>query len=75
MSLLLKKGDIEESVVAKRLILNLAQCEPIVQQNILRRCADWLSSGGDLNDQYVLNQVQFTDRHLEIERAKARVDK
>ena len=75
MSMLLKKGDIEESVVAKRLILNLAQCESIVQQDILRKCSDWVSSGGDLNDQYILNQLQFTDRHLSIERAKARVDK
>ena len=76
MSVLLKKNEnYEQGDVAKRLLLNLAQCESVVQQDVIRRCADWISSGGDLNDQYILNQLQFTDRHLAILRAKVQVDK
>lgn len=52
--------------VAKRLIINLAQCESDVQKDVLRRCSDWLESGGKLNDPYILHQLQFTDRHLEL---------
>lgn len=75
MSLLRKNENYSQGDVAKRLILNLAQCEPVVQQDVIRRCADWISSGGDLNDQYILNQLQFTDRHLAILRTKVTVDK
>ena len=31
--------------IAKLLIMNLAQCEPEVQQDVLRRCNDWFQSG------------------------------
>ena len=72
MSLLLQKSDMEQSIVAKRLITNLAQCDSTVQSDILRRCADWIESGGDLNDQYIINQLEFTFRHLGILRSKAK---
>lgn len=72
MSLLLQKSDMEQSIVAKRLITNLAQCDPTVQSDILRRCADWIESGGDFNDQYIINQLEFTGRYLSIQRSKAK---
>ena len=68
---LLQKSELKQEVVAKRLIKNLAQCDPTVQQDILRRCSDWISSGGDLNDQYIINQLEFTERYLDIIRIKA----
>lgn len=59
-----------EAEVAKQLILNLNQCEPVVQQDVIKRCSDWIQSGGNLDDKYIMNQLMFTYRHLEIERAK-----
>lgn len=69
---LLQKSNMEQSDIAKRIITNLAQCDSTVQSDILRRCADWIESGGDLNDQYIINQLEFTDRYLSIQRSKAK---
>jgi len=60
--------------VAKQLIVNLAQCEPSVQSDVIRRCADWIESGGNLNDPYILNQLQYTNRHLELLTAQKKFD-
>ena len=60
----------EKHEIAQRLIINLAQCEPEVQSDVLRRCSDWLQFGGELDDPYFMRQVEFTDRHLSIMRAK-----
>ena len=60
--------------VAKQLFINLAQCEPEVQGDIIRRVADWVESGGDLNDPYIENQLQYTNRHLELLSAKKKFD-
>lgn len=54
--------------------MNLTQCEPVVQQDVLRRCADWFESGGNFDDPYIQNQYLYTCRHLEIMRAKDKVD-
>lgn len=59
-----------EAEVAKQLILNLNQCESVVQQDVIKRCSDWFQSGGSFNDPYIESQLRFTFRHLEIERAK-----
>ena len=59
----------ENHEVARRLIMNLAQCEPQVQNDVLRRCSDWLDFGGEFTDPYILNQLQFTDRHLQLKRS------
>ena len=40
--------------VAKELIIGLASCEDSVKADVIRRVADWVESGGDLNDQYML---------------------
>ena len=56
--------------VARRLIINLSQCESEVQNDVLRRCSDWLDFGGQFTDPYIIHQLQFTDRHLQIKRAK-----
>ena len=61
--------------IAKLLIMNLTQCEPVVQQDVLRRCADWFESGGNFDDPYIQNQYLYTCRHLEIMRARGKVDK
>lgn len=60
--------------VAKQLFINLVQCEPEVQRDVIRRVADWVESGGDLNDPYVENQLQYTNRHLEILSSKKKFD-
>lgn len=60
--------------VAKQLIVNLAQCEPSVQSDVIRRCADWIESGGNLNDPYIVNQLQYTNRHLELLTSKKKFD-
>lgn len=52
--------------VAKELSVNLASCENSVKADVIRRVADWVESGGDLNDDYVLNQLRYTQRHLEL---------
>lgn len=52
--------------VAKELFVNLASCENSVKADVIRRVADWVESGGDLNDDYVLNQLRYTQRHLEL---------
>lgn len=52
--------------VAKQLFINLAQCEPAVQGDVIRRVTDWLENGGKFNDPYVMNQLQYTQRHLEL---------
>lgn len=52
--------------VAKELFVNLASCENSVKADVIRRVADWVESGGDLNDDYVLNQLGYTQRHLEL---------
>lgn len=61
-----------ETEVAKQLIINLNQCDLVVQGDVLKRCSDWIQSGGDLNDPYIMNQLQFTNRYLEVERAKSK---
>ena len=60
--------------VAKQLFINLVQCEPEVQRDVIRRVADWVESGGDLNDPYVENQLQYTNRHLKILSSKKKFD-
>lgn len=60
--------------VAKQLFINLVQCEPEVQRDVIRRVADWVESGGDFNDPYVENQLQYTNRHLEILSSKKKFD-
>ena len=60
--------------VAKQLFINLAQCEPGVQGDVIRRVADWVESGGDLNDPYIETQLQYTNRHLELLSAKKKFD-
>lgn len=60
--------------VAKQLFINLAQCELGVQSDVIRRVADWVESGGDLNDLYIENQLQYTNRHLELLSAKKKFD-
>lgn len=52
--------------IAKELIINLAKCEDSVKADVIRRVADWLESGGDLNDDYIMNQLRYTQRHLEL---------
>ena len=60
----------QQHEVAERLIINLSKCEPWVQEDVLRRCSDWLEFGGKLDDPYILNQLQFTDRYLALLKAK-----
>ena len=52
--------------VAKELIIGLASCENSVKADLIRRVADWVESGGDLNDPYVMNQLRYVQRHLEL---------
>lgn len=61
--------------IAKLLIMNLAQCEPQVQQDVLRRCNDWFQSGGDIEDDYIKKQYLYTCRHLELLVSRGKVDK
>lgn len=52
--------------VAKQLFINLSMCEDRVKADVIRRVSDWLESGGKLSDPYVYNQLQYTNRHLEL---------
>lgn len=63
-----------EAEVAKQLIINLNQCDSVVQKDVLKRCSDWIQSGGNLDDSYIMKQLMFTSRHLEIELAKNRLN-
>ena len=46
--------------VAKELIIGLASCEDSVKADVIRRVADWIESGGDLNDPYVMLNCTHT---------------
>ena len=63
-----------EAEVAKQLIINLNQCDLWVQKDILKRCSDWIQSGGNLDDPYIMRQLQFTSRYIEVELAKNKVN-
>lgn len=60
--------------VAKQLFINLAQCEPCVQSDVIRRVTDWLESGGELNDPYIEGQLRYTQRHLDLLTAQKKFD-
>lgn len=56
----------KEKDVARELFVGLASCENNVKADVIRRVADWVESGGRLNDVYVENQLRYIQRHLKL---------
>lgn len=50
----------------KQLFMNLAKCSIEVKADVIKRVSDWIESGGSLEDPYIVNQLQYTERHLEL---------
>lgn len=53
-------------ITAKQLIFNLAHCDPEVQLDVIKRCSDWIESGGEFNDPYIVRLLQFTFRMRKV---------
>lgn len=54
--------------ILKQLVMNLAKCSIEVKADVIKRVSDWVESGGSFEDLYIINQLQYTERHLRFNR-------
>lgn len=47
---------------AKALFISLRDTSPAIREDVVKRVADWIESGGEFDDSYVLGQLEFAKK-------------